>query len=193
MAFTTGLLDDFNRSNGALGASWGTFDFQAAGLQVISNECGNVAGGSYRLTSYGADQEVYVTYRAGSGIWLLFGVTRPDVETSMTGYLLYWSSSTSELYRVDAGPAYALLGRRSVSLSAGDLLLGGRYGSSIEAWHKPSAGAAVQDVAVRDTTYVGSGVIGLVHDNTSTRIDNFSGGTIAASSPRHRLLLLGVG
>jgi len=183
--FTAPLLDDASAADGSLGApNWATFDFQGTAMQRTSGEFGNAAGGSYWIAPFGADHEVYVTYRAGSGIWLLFGVSSPDVDTSMTGYLLYWTSGTSELFRIDPGPRYTSLGSRAVSPSAGDLLGAGRYGSSIEAWHKPSAGAAVQDVAARDTTYTGN-VIGLVHDSRSTRTDNFSGGTIvvAASAP----------
>jgi hypothetical protein len=186
--FTAAVVDDFNRADGALGANWGTLNFEGTPLQVISNACGAAAGGSYWTTPFGPDQECYAEYRAGSGVWVLARVSNPTVGASTTGYLIYWSSSTMNLYRIDPGPRFVLLGSRAASLAAGDLLGIGTYGSSIEAWHKPTAGAAVQDVVVTDATYASGGCVGLVHDSTTTRVDNFAAGSIVAAAAPPPLL-----
>jgi hypothetical protein len=55
----TGVLDDFNRADGAPGSSW---DSNTTGYQVQSNALDVTTGGTvYWNTSFGADQEAHVT------------------------------------------------------------------------------------------------------------------------------------
>lgn len=63
-ALSTGILDNFNRANGAIGAGWSGY---TGAFSIASNQLDITASGYdtyifWNATSFGADQEAYITF-----------------------------------------------------------------------------------------------------------------------------------
>ncbi len=221
---TTSVLDTYTRADEnplATAGVWGAPVFEDGGgenstFRLTSNaladdSAADLAGSGQAFRddqNYGPGSEVYVTFstlwtNTSSDVWLW--IDGRDEAVNNDGYLLYVSyNGTNWLYRserYDNNISTVLQGNQTgPTLATGDAL-GAEHavGGNLTIYHKPSGGswAAASGVSVvNDSTYT-SGHIGLSkgHADTTSRLDDFGGGTIVVSSSTftpHRMLL-GVG
>lgn len=188
---TTSLLDDFNRADGPLGPAW-TDDYAGngggRGLRVVGNQAaGNLAAentGWYSAQVFPSDQEAWTTVSVAQSTGEYLGValrlTSPGV--SVSGYEFDYAklagTDSIEIYRVDSG-VYTQLGTSvAQEIAAGDQIGAQTIGSTLTFWHRPAGGAWTQLVERTDTTYSGSGYLGLFLGGNVVRVDDFGGGEI---------------
>lgn len=198
MAITTGVLDNFNRSNATtLGASWaGKVNSADADLGITSNKAASKGSDwdharSCWGTSCGAAQEAYVTVSTNSGddhgIELFFrctniGTTTPD------GYLLvayrYSSGIYFELETITDGDTATIYECDTTGFNDGHKFGITAIGTQLTIYVDKGSGWT-QVGQVTDSTYTDGGYIGIGTDSLTTRFDDFGGGTaiqtIAAS------------
>jgi RHS repeat-associated protein len=185
---STGILDNFNRADGALGSNWtGPVWPSDSPDQIISQRMappGSGWGDDYwSAQQFGADQEVYYTLAAlGNG-----NSSEPlvRVQNSGTGslraYGLYVDDAgdTLQIFRVENTSETPIGAAASVTIGAGDQIGLRAVGTTISAWHRPSGGSWTQVVSVTDSTVTGPGYVGIALDSGSVRIDDFGGGTVS--------------
>jgi hypothetical protein len=179
---TTGILDDFNRSDEGPppSASWADI---LNGLKVVSNECaGDNAGGniSYWKVATGADCEVYWTlvnaeYTQG----VVMRLADVGAIGTLDGYeVLTTSALTVAVFRIDNGVETKLGADVSQAVGAGDKLGARMEGTTLHVWYD-DGGAGWGEIGDRlDETYQGGGYIGGVIVGTSQRGGSFGGGTM---------------
>lgn len=103
---STGLLDNFNRSDGPLGAAWEELTTLGAGMPDVLNSAA-VGGDGYKgarlVASFPADQESYFTLRAAASAGVFFGLWVRLTDDN--GYQISYDPLTGKiaLSRVDAG------------------------------------------------------------------------------------------
>lgn len=187
---TTPLLDDFNRPNEALSASanWGTdwWNYGVGGLNVISNQCGNVivaAATSDWIAATYTDTEVYMELPAGRAgdVGLIARIVNPRT-ASASGYVCVFAS-VSNVVRIERwdNQIPTVLTTGTQAISAGDSIGFEVIGSTITVYHKTSAGAWSAILSTTDATYAGPGGIGIAMTENTTRAENFSGGEVVAA------------
>lgn len=191
MAFpTTGLLDQFDRADEGPppSANWTNDIFGAGnnGLSVISNECGSSAGvanGYWSPVAFGPDCEVYCTVAvaplADTGKIRLY-LRLQNIGTGTTdGYLTELPKALGSviIYRVDNAGITLLDFVSTPAFAAGDVLGFEAVGTALTVYKN---GAAI--IATTDATYAGAGYVGVQLPDTTTRIDNFGGGTIPGAA-----------
>ena len=198
MAFpTTGILDDFNRSNaGSLGANWSLLEsWYGAGRLGVS---GNQVIGSqdsypfeyWNPSTFGPDCEVYVTIAdTGGGSEDFYLVLRAtDLGDSWDGYGMEIDKDANPdagaIFRID-DQAWTQLGASwSQAISDGDSIGLEASGSTITAYYyKAAAAGSWADVSSggrTDETYDSAGYLAFYGDGDeiSWRQDNFGGGTV---------------
>lgn len=197
MAFpTTGLLDTFNRANGALGANWtkGIYATTDSGLTittnvVLSDGAGGRANahGFWNPGTFGPDSEATLDVVSASGTVVGLWVRLTGTTGSMNGYA--WKrdigGATNEMSRYDAG-AQTVLGvsTNGSGFAAGDSWGLEIVGNALKAYRKPSAGSwALESGTSRtDSTYTGAGNIGVEVWGGGTSLDNFGGGTVTSAT-----------
>jgi len=189
-----GVLDNFNRADGGLGANW--LGLGTLGRNSISNNA--VAGGFDRwATQFGADQECYwkfvgtpIAYDDGQDWYVdyaLMYLRLKDVGDSTTdGYTTQFQAGVGQSYlnivRFDNG-VYTLLGS-AVSIPAvgnGDQIGCAASGSSLTGWYKLGTGAWALGLTRIDSTYAAGGYIGggaIDTNGSGLQVDDFGGGTI---------------
>lgn len=188
----TGILDNFNRANGDLGASW-TADILGASWptpDIASNQCKADAGNSwsagyYNVATYGPDCEVYATIPvipAGGSVRLMARITSPGSGGTVDGYEI-------ETYGADSYLTVCVNGVRttisvlSSGFSAGDGLGLECIGSTITGYRKPAAGSWGSIGTVADFAVSSAGYVGILFVNEATaRLDDFGGGTVGGPS-----------
>lgn len=206
MAFpTTGVLDDFTRADAAtLGANWTANPTGSAGRhRVASNQAKRETGTAntadyYSVNTYGPDCECYVTMDVlapddwggtiSGGIFVR--LVNPGAGTA-DGYRHSFRGSDSHtLFRYDNGTATALGADFSVSGADGDSFGLEAVGSTIKAYHKPSAGSWTEVASRTDGTYSAAGFLALAmfDGSDNLRFDDFGGGTIPAGGPNQRFM-----
>lgn len=183
----TGILDNFNRANGALGANWGGNLFAGDNNLVIdSNQAkpGAEPANNGWATQFGPDCEVYVditTYSSHTNIvarWSVLG-------GSPSGYMVaaHGDVSLIKVYRFTGGSFTELITFAQV-VESGDSLGMRVSGSTIYVYYKDvsvsSDWYAVGQVI--DATHSGAGYIGLYQVHPTTFTDNFGGGTFPPSA-----------
>lgn len=209
MAFgDSGVLDNFNRSNGALGASWSSPVYSGDGAMVVSSNQAtpNAAGfhDSAWASSFNADQEAFATVvskNANGDIMYLFARLANVGGASLDGYILMITvasgTDTWELRRIDNAVETTLGASFTQEISANDGIGIRCSGTSIEAWYRSGLGGSWTQLATRtDATYNASGQIGMGANTASTPLpvyDDFGGGNINDGATARRLMLLGVG
>lgn len=175
------LLDDFNRANGAWGANWTVLAGTSA---IVANQAKASAVGFFAYwnpTTFLADQEVYcdlvtknsVTAGAGFGFFV-----RTDVVAG-NGYWVFFdtNANTVSFARDDANVFTAIGSPASVTLANGDRAGMRMVGNRLSAW--------VNGVEVNSTTsgtYTAGGRLMLTLGDTTTVLDNFSGGNYQAAT-----------
>ena len=195
MAFpTTGILDNFNRSNTGPppSASWSSMWSGSFGqFEVASNQCAvdglinGYAANYWNVATYGADAEAYATIvtKPANGTSFLIIVRGQNLAVATPdGYILDIgiASGTDVIYlkRLDDG-VIANLDSTSQEISAGDSVGISAVGNVVKAWHKPAAGSWTEKLSVTDSTYSSAGHIAILTTSAATVIDDFGGGKVA--------------
>ena len=193
---TSAVIDNFNRSNeGPPMTGWANVNemFGSAGtgrgFEVISNQaqCNTTSVNmDYKTaTTYGPNVEAYVTIAdIGVGVdssGLAFRLSDPT--GTPTGYLVIATASNNiRVYRMDGDSSLTQLGSDiSQTVSDGDSIGITMIGSTITVYYKVGAGAWNSIGTRTDSTYTGSGYIGLWADcgtANSGKFDDLKGGTL---------------
>ncbi len=192
MAFpTTGILDNFNRADGALGGGWSTTKIESAtttNLAIQSNQMWRSGGESngYLTASQGPDVEAYCTVATkpptGQYLGLFVRIQTPGTG-GWDGYALIWIvGATNDTYSLrrytNASNAATLATPTSTTLVEGQKIGLEVVGSTIRAW-KTVAGVWQQvGTDQTDATYSAAGQIGIEVPESNARIDDFGGGTV---------------
>lgn len=196
MAFpTTTVLETFaGGAQSPPNASWtnsivsteGTFQRDGAGLGALAT--GSNATAWWNAGTF-TDVECFqtVSVKAGSGnpIKLFARIVSPGSATP-NGYVLKMREAAGaandgwEIVRIDAGVDTVLGAIPTQEVTAGDLMGFTVYGSTLEAWYKPAAGAWTLISSRTDSTYSAAGVIGTGISFSTGRVDDFGGGNIVS-------------
>jgi hypothetical protein len=175
------VLDSFNRANGALGSAW--FG-NATGYAIASNQIAVSAGSPlYWNTSFGADQEAYVTLSTISSSASEIDLLLKGQDQSDCNLLEVWyqpSRSTVQVWTCDVTNGWHQQGSDiTVMFAAGD-----QFGARAKA---NGTVEIYQNSILRGSVTIGTnwayraagGRIGMWVQNTaSTALDNFGGGTL---------------
>jgi hypothetical protein len=181
----TGVLDDFTRANGALGANWsgGT-----GGFAIATNRMDVGTGGDiyWSPTSFGTNQEVYVTLSTVDPTATEIDLNlKAQSKTSWTGGLIEaWydpANGRVQIWTYSSAQGWVQRGGDiSVSFANGD-----RFGARVAANGQVSVYKNSTLLGTRDTsawTYTANGGyigLGLV-DAGSAFLDDFGGGNVSA-------------
>jgi hypothetical protein len=182
---TTSVLDDFNRANEGPppSASWSAPMWWADNLKVISNTAGSdtTTGDAYwNAGTVGPACEAYADMTSlGSAAYLGVRMTSPG--GTADGYFYFWRPGpNAEIARIDNGTRTRLGAAFDASTSAGDSLGISAVEDALTAHGKNGSWSVVAERV--DGTYLTSGYIGLGVDDTTTRWDNFGGGTVVVGT-----------
>lgn len=189
MAFpTTPVLDTFTRAdeNPLTGIWLGELTPGESQLQLLSNRAAGVNpdplfNGSY-TTPVGADCEAYATIPVDDAGNRCEVYARVFIDVGgLDAYCVSRVGSTWSIRKKTNSGDAAVGATATQAFSAGDSLGIACYGSTIEGWYKPAAGAWTLVLSRTDTTWTNAGYIGLRLFGTVYRADDFGGGTIAST------------
>lgn len=186
----TGQLDDFNRTDGSLGANWDGKLFNADSLLAIdTNRVKGVNAGANNnqawATQLGPDCEAWVEIATGSSdensTFLAARWSAVDTDTP-NGYAVRargGATNNVAIFRFDAG-AVTGLGSVSQVIGDGDWLGVRVIGTTISLYYKDLSGSNQWELLLEatDATYTAAGFIGLFIGGGTLRADNFGGGTL---------------
>ena len=181
------MLDNFNRANEGPppSANWST-DIEnvgALGLKVVSNACTDNAGsfsdGWWNASQFGPDSEVYATLATVAYTRLNMRIQSPGT-SGCDGYYLDYNPGSSfvKLFRIDNAVETQLGATEVFTVSNGESLGAEAIGSTLTAYRKSGSWASL--FFRTDSTYGGSGYLGLTGQN-SVVYDDFGGGTVVAA------------
>lgn len=206
MAFpTTGVLDDFNRANGGLGANYTQEPFNdgtGGALVIASNAIRASAGSSYEgvwynPATFGPDSEVYmdvVTANPAGFYILCLRILQPSNSASTgDGYFIQVDQGGPNLkfYRQDNGVSTQLGAADSVTaIASGDKWGVEMIGSTLTAYRYTAGAWAAYGATRSDGTYTTAGYLGfyIFEGSLVSVFDNFSGGTVVVASATRRML-----
>lgn len=193
MAFpTTPVLDTFTGNNGddlpVYSASWSAIT-GTSNLEIQNNSTTgtvSVCGNSWNVQNFGPNSEVYFTVstKPGTGavaIGFLRGQATGDLTTIDEYEILVVTQAGTDLIqirRTDNGVATVLGGNISQEVTDGDGLGLAAFGSNLQAYYRTGGVWSELSTARADTTYILSGRIGLIVNDTTQRLDDFGGGEI---------------
>ncbi len=203
---TTGLLDDFNRTDEGPppSADWAN-DCQnddSNGCNVFGNELVRDAGGGtarWTDSTFGPDTEVFVTISSIPGTFAKVKLyARIDGSQNNSYYLQVENKNASQghlfFYKWTSGTTRteisSLLNNNSVHHDEGDIWGFEVIGSTLTAY-KDAGSGFVQIHQTTDTDITAAGNICL--SPITVELDDFSGGTVVVSDVVPKLTLLGVG
>lgn len=186
-----GVLDDFNRANGSLGANWSVLvgdPFEIASNRVV-NSSGNANSAYWNSAIPGGDCEAFITFvqRDSNDEALLF-VAMSSPGASWNGYAI--GINPPQIYRVDGGSRTEIGSSISgVTVGDGDSI-GIRFGSGQIQYHFKNGSDPWALVGVAtDSTYSAAGFIGfLTDDDDGWEFDNFGGNFSSQSVVRERTI-----
>jgi hypothetical protein len=174
------VADSFNRADGAIGSSWGSWPstFYTVPFIIESNVArGQIGENSSRfLTSYGPDMGAYATFAVEPGA---FGgiFIRADGTTDGHGYGVTWIASGS-VFRLEVGGStiasatQAMISGASIGIEA--------VGTAIKGWYRASSGGSwVNLLTATDSTITAAGYAGMYADQNNTSFEDFSAGTVS--------------
>ena len=178
----TTLIDNFNRTGPGIGSNW-TIPTGASAIQITSNQCSAAATtalGLWNPATFGADTDAYMTVStlpvSGQGASVMARCKDISSGGTIDGYFVTYQHGTGILVRrLDNGSA-TTLASDSTTLVAGQKLGIRCIGSSIQAWYTVS-GTWTAGPSATDSTYSAAGNIGIFLSGTTSRVDDFSGGT----------------
>lgn len=196
MAFPSNatVLDDFNRTNGGLGASWTEFlgDVHAIVSNQVTGPSGAEAFAGYDLATYGPDSEVYIDVATLGGTdqpCLIFARMTTLSIATIDGYCVVLTiksgTDTQGIYRIDNGVFTQLGATISNNFTAGNSLGLEIVGSTIKVYKKASGTwSDISSGGRNDTTYGSAGYLMMDMYGNTFRIDNFSGGTVVTATAK---------
>lgn len=180
----TGVLDNFNRADGGLGANWygNTANYSLVNQQMQAASGGDIA---WTASAFSANQEAFVTLTdinpLSSEIDLLLKV---QMDYAMIEVLYQPAASTVQVWTKAPGQDWVQRGDNiPVSFANGDQF-GARAlaGGTVEVYQNGVL-LASRDVSAWPYNILG-GYIGLwLIDADTTRLDDFGGGDVAGSMP----------
>jgi hypothetical protein len=184
------LVDSFTRANeDPISSPWVNSVYSAdSPLALISNQLkrnGIGWGSAYYNTSYGPDCELVVTFgtvNATDGLELALRIV--DGDTGIPDfYMLHISGSTGvwQLWKSVDG-TQTQIGSDTANpgtLAAGDKIAFRAVGSRLTGLWKPSASGWQQIITNTDSTFTGAGNAGLLMQNSSWTVDDFTVGTVS--------------
>ena len=197
MAFpTTSVLDAFNRTNGDLGAGWTSPIYPGADdWSIVSNVAVPdswvspvFADDYWNAATFGPNSEAYADMPTLPQDYCQDWVScrlASEGGSSLDGYqvqYLYIASGTDQIYilRLEGASNTQLGATISQDFSNGDSLGIEAIGSAITAYRK-TGGTWASLGSRTDTTYTAAGHIGMGGDDSTSLLDNFGGGTVAAA------------
>lgn len=186
---STGILDNFNRANGALGANW--IDL-ASGVGyskplIVSNRLDwPQYPGLLWATQFGQDQEAFVSLNSALYTGLAFALRMANPNTgNESGYFLYCNNVVDgevELWKFSAGLASAVsLGWFNWVMNGDDYVWVTAIGNTFTLYSSPNG---ITNWTIRyvwtDSTYLRGGYIGAFNANNQNPswLDDFGGGSI---------------
>ncbi len=192
MAFpTTGVLDDFNRTDEnplSDGGDWSQMVWNGDDLKIVSNEVTDdgAQGGNYRSDqTYGADSEVFTTLATVGtdfGAVLLrladAGGSTPD------GYEFNFIISGTDrvaVQRIDNGSETLLGSVVNLTVVTGEKVGFEAIGSTLKGY-RFTGGAWQEEISRSDSTYTAAGNIGMFLNTGGWDVDDFGGGTVVAAA-----------
>jgi len=177
------------------GGNWASLNTSQGPLQRLSNGvCSNTAG-SIRLSywtpaNFGPDVEAVITVQTAlaslNNFGLIARITAEGGAGTYNGYRVGYTHGTPGTIVVQRVVATASTTLATVTITA--LTLGAQlgircYGSSIEAWYKPSGGSWTLAAAAEDFTYMSAGKVAIFSNDTTFRLDDFSAGSTLGTFP----------
>jgi hypothetical protein len=184
----TGVVDPFNRTDGAIGSNWSG---DRSSFTIASNQMAAISGGMifWNAASFGAEQEAYVTFvnidAAATNMELLLKSQTTNKESFLeVGYNPVKKTVQVESYTRAQG--YVTYGAAiPVTFSNGDQLGARVTANGTVNIYKNGVLLGVRDVNAW-TFYASGGYIGLLSwGGTNTIYDNFGGGTVASVTPTY--------
>jgi hypothetical protein len=183
---STGILDNFNRSNGAIGSFWSgsTTGYSIIGHQLV------VGGGQdiyWNMAYQGVDQEAYVTLStidpgASEIALMLKSQSNIGISPGQIAVVYYPSGNEVQVWTNDTSNGWLQQGTDiSATFSNGDQFGVRAWASGLVEVYKNGSLLGARSVA--SWPYYGDGgFIGLFNFNVgSTILDNFGGGTLSGS------------
>lgn len=206
---TTGILDDFNRGDGALGSNWpsSVTEFNSACAIASSAVVAADAGinDARWITSFGPDTEVFATVGTIPAIntrWqqLFARIANPSSASldcyavrlqrfdatpeTRAYYFRYDNGTATQLGLVVTGLPYPTTGQKHGLAITGSTLTGYQFDSGVWTAFETRS----------DPTYSAAGYIGLGFlDNNCGTLDDFGGGTIAGGPTGNEYIETGSG
>jgi len=182
----SGVLDDFNRANGAIGSNWSgdTGSYVIASNQLDVNADGYIF---WNASSFGADQEAYVTFSNVSGGTEQDLLLKSQSSTTWTaGVLEVWYRASLNVVQVVTYTSAQGWVQRGADIPV-TFANGDQFGAKAKANGMVEVYRNGALLATRDVTawpyYANGGYIGLWFlGANSALLDNFGGGTVAAGS-----------
>jgi len=189
---SNGILDNFNRADGSPGSNWSVAKNTYSVPSIILNELNwsQYPSMYWNPTVFDADQEIFVKTDAGAGgsrdAGLLFRWNNPG-GGSENGYYLHCSLIDpyyAELFKIVSGSG-TTLGYFNGVLDPADIWVWvTAIGSAITLYGSADGVHWTLRRTWTDTTFSGSGYIGLYQQNNGggpyPRLDDFGGGSIVA-------------
>lgn len=181
-----GVLDDFNRANGAIGAAWigATSSYQIATNQLA------ITGGDAAIfwaTPFGADQEVSVTLSTVDTASTEIDLLLKAQDSSRCNVLEVWyqpARETVEVWTCTGTGTWVQHGSGlAASFTAGDRLGARVTASGIVTVLKNGTSLGSITVASSWPYLNQGGMIGLWGIDGTNRFDDFAGGTLSGGSP----------
>lgn len=178
---TTGILDDFNRADGDLGANWtGPFLLGTNDLAIVSNQATGasvaVCTDGYNVATYGPDSEVRVSVPTRNGHVSVF-LRLSGLGSSVDAYQFRTDNVSNWQYHRWDNDSFTLLGS-TISDSAAYTAIGADMIGSTLTGYRETSGTWTAFATRTDATYTAAGYIGMRVANTTIRLDDFGGGTV---------------
>lgn len=194
---TTGILDNFNRSNETPITGWTTFRLYSANMQIISNKAAagaTYSNGYWNATTY-QDTEAYFTIptklNTNNYYMFAYGRIQGTLPNSPDGYGVGYKCNTGGndtmvIGRFDDDTFTVLGATITQEITDGDSMGLEIISSIIKAYYKSGAGSwgDVSGGGRSDSTYGNAGYVGINIDDTTGRVDGFGGGTVVVVARR---------
>lgn len=177
-AAPSGVLDDFDRADGAPGDNWTqpagptSPDNLVVASNTVTSDGTGIADGYWNADTYPQSAGVSGTVGASGQVGLYLGLTSPGA--SVNGYLLYVPVASDEvwLFEVTAGSETQVGSTVNATVSDGDRFRMRRNGDDIEIDHDTGGGWS-NIFTETDTTHTADGNIGVHVDGSSSAVDDF--------------------
>jgi len=189
---TSGALDNFTGGDeNPIVTNWAGPIIPSNGqLRLLSNQLAGVSasptwnGSWYDVKNFGPDCEVYATMAVepavNDGLTLWARTQTPGV-ANFDCYLVYYqhgAPGAMQLYKWVDGVNTQIGSTANPSLVAGDKIGMSCVGSNVQAWAY-SNGVWTLQVSAIDTQIAGAGYLGAEIKGSTSRLDDFGGGTIS--------------